>query len=153
DPELFDDSVGILVDSRGAEEQAYREWHERRRSSTEKLSAIVSITFACNFDCTYCCQADVLNGRMMKAAEGEKAAIWLAERALEIGAKEIELAFVGGEPLLHPDRIEQIVDDVRERVSAAGVVVQFYLITNGYFLSPELVDKWVPMGLFGAQVT
>src|SRR5262249_21374417 len=30
---------------------------------------------------------------------------------------------------------------------------RFFLITNGYFLSAELIDKWLPLGLDGAQVT
>src|SRR5262249_2427963 len=113
--DLFDDSVGILVESRAAEERAFRAWMERTRSDTTKVTATVSITFACNFDCTYCCQADVLNGRMMNAATGAATASWLADRALAIGAREIRLNFVGGEPLLHPDRIEQIIADIRTR--------------------------------------
>ncbi len=151
--DLFDDSVGILVESRAAEERAFRDWLERRRSDATKLSATVSITFACNFDCTYCCQADVLDGRMMKAATGAATATWLAKRALEIGARVVRLNFVGGEPLLHPDRVDQIVSDVRDKTAHEGIRVEFHLITNGYFLSPELVEKWVPLGLVSAQVT
>src|SRR5262249_19030110 len=151
--DLFDDPVGILVESRAAEERAFRAWMERTRSDTTKVTATVSITFACNFDCTYCCQADVLNGRMMNAATGAATASWLADRALAIGAREIRLNFVGGEPLLHPDRIEQIIADIRTRTEHAGITVRFHLITNGYFLSSELVERWVPLGLIGAQVT
>jgi uncharacterized protein len=151
--DLFDDSVGILVDSRAAEERAFRDWFKRRMADATKLSALVSITFACNFDCPYCCQADVLNGRMMGADTGAATAKWLADRALEIGAREIIISFIGGEPLLNPDRVEQIVRDVRARVADRGIVVTFNLITNGYYLSPELVDAWVPLGLTGAQVT
>ena len=151
DPDFFDPSVGILVESHEAEERDFRAWFEAKKSNPDKLSCIVSITFACNFDCTYCCQADVLNGRMMNAANGARTAAWLAARALEIGARHIELDFVGGEPLLHPDRIEQILADIRER--APGVKLTFRLITNGYFLSRELVERWLPLGLVGAQVT
>ena len=151
DPDYFDASVGILVESREAEERDFRAWFERLKSNPRKLSCIVSITFACNFDCTYCCQADVLNGRMMNAANGARTAEWLAARALEIGAPEIQLDFVGGEPLLHPDRIEQILADIRRL--APEVKLSFRLITNGYYLSRELVERWVPLGLTGAQVT
>jgi uncharacterized protein len=151
DPDFFDRDVGILVESRAAEEREFRAWFERRRSSTDKLDCIVSTTFACNFDCTYCCQSDVLNGKMMNATIGAQTAEWLANRALEIGATKIELAFVGGEPLLHPDRVEQILADIRAR--APHVTIRFGLITNGYFLTRELVERWVPLGLRSAQVT
>ena len=151
DPELFDESVGVLVHSREAEERDYRRWFEQQKSRTHRLSVIVSTTFACNFDCTYCCQSDVLNGRMMKASTGEDTARWLAARAQEIGARELKIDFVGGEPLLHPDRIEQVLADVRRL--APELVVTFGLITNGLFLTEELVDRWVPLGLTFAQIT
>jgi uncharacterized protein len=151
DPEYFDASVGILVESREAEERDFRAWFEAKKSNPHKLHCIVSITFACNFDCTYCCQADVLNGRMMNAANGARTAAWLAARALEIGARHVELDFVGGEPLLHPDRIEQILVDIRRL--APEVKLTFRLITNGYYLTRDRVERWVPLGLTGAQVT
>ncbi len=153
DPDFFDDSVGIVVESRKAEELEFRQWHERTRSQTAKLSCIVSTTFACNFDCTYCCQSDVLDGRTMKADLGLHTAAWLAGRAIEIGATEIHLDFVGGEPLLHPNRIEQIVGDIRSMVAGRGINLVFGLITNGLFLTRDLVEKWQPIGLRWAQVT
>ena len=30
---------------------------------------------------------------------------WLAARALAIGARRVHITFVGGEPLLHPERM------------------------------------------------
>jgi uncharacterized protein len=151
DPDFFDSDVGILVQSRQAEERDFRDWFEKRRSSTAQLNCILSTTFACNFDCTYCCQSDVLNGRMMNPVNGAKTAEWLANRALEIGAETMHIDFVGGEPLLHPDRLEQIVNDIRRR--APAVRLTFGLITNGYYLTRDLVERWKPMGLTGAQVT
>jgi uncharacterized protein len=151
DPELFDPDVGVLVESRSAEEREFRAWFEKQRSSPDRLSVILSTTFACNFDCTYCCQADVLDGRTMKAPLGEATARWLALRAREIGSKALHIDFVGGEPLLHPERIDQIVADIR--ALAPELAITFSLITNGLFLTDELVDRWVPLGLVHAQVT
>ncbi len=152
DPDLSDPDVGIVVENRQVEEQAYRAYHERRRSSTAEMSVIVSVTYACNLDCTYCCQSDFLDGTTMKEPIVEATATWLAERALAIGTKLLDLVFVGGEPLLHPGRIERILARVRELVGDRVRVV-FHLLTNGMFLTRELVEKWVPLGLEGAQVT
>jgi uncharacterized protein len=151
DPDYFDDSVGILVEDRKSEEKAYRANYEQKRSGTAELDAIVSITFACNLDCTYCCQSDVLNGKMMKADLGDATARWLAGRAVEIGASTVKIAFVGGEPLLHPDRIEQVVADIK--AFAPHVDVRFSLITNGVFLTDAMIDRLLPIGLRAAQVT
>jgi uncharacterized protein len=150
DPDLFDDSVGVLVTSRADEERAYRAWHERMRSSTDALSVIVSTTMACNLDCTYCCQADIMDGKTMSHATVDATASWLVSRAREIGASRIAIDFVGGEPLLHPDRIERMVNGVRAQTD---LEVTFSLITNGVFLTRSLVERWKLLGLQNAQVT
>ena len=152
DPEFFDESVGILTEGRAAEEQAWRTHHERWRSSA-RLDVILSTTFACNFDCSYCCQSDVLDGHVMSTETAARTAEWLARRANEIGAREIRIDFIGGEPLLQPKRVEQIVRELAGLIEGTGIRVRFGLITNGYFLTPELVDRWVPLGLSRAQVT
>jgi uncharacterized protein len=149
DPEYFDPAVGILVESREAEETAYRQWYEQQRRAVERLSAIVSVTFACNFACTYCCQSDVLDGHSMSPDTAKRTAHWLVERAGAIGARTIHLMFVGGEPLLQTARIEEIVHEVR----ASGLALTFGLITNGLFLTRRLVERWRPLGLVSAQVT
>ena len=151
DPEYFDPAVGILVESREAEEATYRQWYEEQRATTERLSAIVSVTWACNFACTYCCQNDVLDGRSMSSETAHRVAHWLVERAGEIGARAIHLSFVGGEPLIQSARIEEIVREVRAR--APHLAFSFGLVTNGALLSRELVERWRPLGLVNAQVT
>ncbi len=140
------------MESRAAEERHYREWYEHNRSSTDRLSAIVSTTFACNLDCTYCCQSDVLDGTTIKPEVALATAEWFAHRALEIGARELHIDFVGGEPLLHPQRIDLIVERLRE-ILGERVRLTFGLITNGMFMTRELVERWKPLGLTWAQVT
>jgi uncharacterized protein len=152
DPALADPDVGIIVEDRQTEERAYRAWYEDRRTRSDEMAVIVSTTFACNLDCTYCCQSDVLDGTNMKEGVAADTARWLGDRALEIGARRLRLTFVGGEPLLHPARIEEMVREVRARVGDR-VRVAMHLITNGVFLTRELVDRWLPLGLESAQVT
>jgi uncharacterized protein len=152
DVEWFDGSVGIVVESKQAEAKSYRDWFEGMRSA-RKLHVILSVTFACNLDCTYCCQEEVMSGKMMAAATAAQTAAWLADRALGVGVSEVDIDFVGGEPLLNPDRIEQIVLDLRSRLDGSGISFRFGLITNGVFLTRSLVDRWAPLGLTRAQVT
>src|SRR5690606_33852760 len=153
DPDLSDPDVGIVVESREAEEAEFRAWFERRRRRTTSLDALVGINLACNFDCPYCCQAEVMNGSVMKPEVADRTADWIARRALEVGVESVHLAFCGGEPLLHPERIVRIAARVREAVAPAGLPVRFHLITNGYFLSDEMVRELVPHGLTSAQIT
>src|SRR5262245_53653904 len=101
DPELLDEDVGVLVESRGAEERAYLEHYRQWKDDPRRLDCMVSTSLACNLDCTYCCQADVLNGKTLSVDLAAHTAAWIADRARDIGVAEIRLRFVGGEPLLH----------------------------------------------------
>jgi uncharacterized protein len=153
DPQWLDEDAQFLVPSQERDEQAFDDWYETMRSSSAMMSVTVSVTFACNLDCSYCCQADVLDGKTMSHATGAATATWLAERAIAIGAGCLSLCFVGGEPLLQKARIEQIVRDARALLAPHRIPVFFSLITNGVFMTRELVEAWVPLGLRGAQVT
>jgi uncharacterized protein len=151
DPSLSDDDTGFFVTDEAVDDARFQDWYDALCRRRDELSVIVSVTQACNFDCTYCCQADVLDGRTMSPATAEATAAWLVARAREVGATTLDLAFVGGEPLLQPRRIETIVEQVRRELGPSAV--RFSLITNGLFLTRELVERWRPLGLVGAQVT
>ena len=151
-PVLLDPDIGVVVASLEQEEHEYRAWFEAQRARVG-MRAIVSINQACNFDCPYCCQADIMNGAVMKPATVAHTADWLAERALAIGAPGLHITFVGGEPLLHPGRLRALMEQVHARLAPAGVAVSMGLITNGYFLDGELVAALLPLGLTEAQVT
>jgi uncharacterized protein len=153
DPDLSDPDVGVMVESREAEDAEFLAWFERRRRRTTSLDALVSINLACNFECPYCSQAEIMNGSVMKPEMADRTGDWLAERALAVGVEAVHIAFCGGEPLLHPERIKRIASRIRERVAPHGLTVSFGLITNGYFLTDEMVTDLLPYGLTNAQVT
>jgi uncharacterized protein len=94
-----------------------------------------------------------MSGSVMKPEVADQTGEWLAERALAVGVESVHMAFCGGEPLLHPERIKRIAARVREKVAPHGLPVTFVLITNGYFLTDQMVSELVPYGLVGAQVT
>ncbi len=153
DPDLRDPDVGVVVESREAEEAEFQAWFERKRSRKTQLEALISINLACNFECPYCSQAGILDGTVMKADVADRTADWLVDRALETGVGGIYLAFCGGEPLLHPERIARIARRIRERALPAGLTFSFMAITNGYFLDQKVLDLLVPLGFEQAEVT
>jgi uncharacterized protein len=152
DPELADPNVAVVVSSLEEEETEFRAWFERRRSHGS-LDVIVGVNLACNFDCPYCSQAEVMDGSVMKPSTCDAVADWLATRALERGLPRIYIVFVGGEPLLHPDRIEQVIHRIRERTSGRDTAIDIGLITNGWFLDDAMLDRLIPLGLSDAQIT
>lgn len=152
DPELSDPDVGVLVTSRKQEESDFRAWFERRRSRRE-LDVIVGVNLACNFECPYCCQAEVMSGKVMSEEHCDATGDWLVAHALDHELELIRLTFVGGEPLLHPQRLERIARRVRDQAGPHGIAVELNLLTNGYFLDAAMVQRLLPLGLVFAKVT
>ncbi len=151
DPDLCDPDVGIVVASLEAEEAEFQAWFASRRTMHRRLDAVVGINLACNFACTYCLQDGVLDGTVMKVDTADQTADWLVGHALDHDLDAINLMFVGGEPLLHPQRIKRIATRVKQAIGDREF--SFSLITNGYFLSQKLVAELIPFGLRSAQVT
>src|SRR5580704_16028291 len=93
----------------------------------------------CNLSCTYCNEyddfskpvpVDVMIGRINQLAD--------------LGTSIITLS--GGEPLLHPE-LEDIIAAMRRRGVLAG------MITNGYLLTPDRVQRLNRAGLDHLQIS
>lgn len=93
----------------------------------------------CNLSCTYCNEyddyskpvpTDVMISRINKLAD--------------LGTSIVTLS--GGEPLLHPD-----LDDIIGAMRSRGVVAS--MITNGYLLVPERIERLNKAGLDHLQIS
>lgn len=147
-----DADIGIVVERDADERADHRAWFEEQRAR-RVLQAVVCINLTCNFACGYCCQADVMDGSVMSHATIEQTADWLAARARVIDAERVQVFAVGGEPLLYPERIKALCARLCARIEPLGVDFGLGLITNGYYLGPEMVRELLPYGLESAQVT
>lgn len=96
-------------------------------------------TRRCNLSCAYCNEYDKVSSPV-PTAEMLRRIDLLA--ALGTGI----ITFSGGEPLLHPD-----LDEMIRRVRSHGVIVT--LITNGYLLSRERIERLNRAGLEQLQIS
>ncbi len=151
--ELACPDVGVVVSSHAAEEDEFHHWFEMVRSQTEVMEVTIGLNLACNFDCPYCCQAEVMDGSVMKESVAKATAAWISGWAKQHRVKSLQLVFVGGEPLLHPKRLESIALQIRRVLDGTGISLAFTLLTNGVFLDEAMVDRLLPLGLTKAQIT
>lgn len=119
-----------------------RGWREviRALASTEHplLAHIIPIR-RCNLSCTYCNEFDdyskpVPTGEMFRRVD----------KLAELGTSVVTIS--GGEPLLHPE-----LDDIIHRIRKHGVVTG--LITNGYLLTAERIERLNRSGLEWLQIS
>lgn len=105
---------------------------------------IVANTSACNLACSYCYNQHEGNRPsfrerpVLSAGDLEGAMRTLAR--LSGGATELELLFLGGEPLLRFDLIRRACELRRQLPELAGKRVRIFLITNGTLLTEEVLD-------------
>ena len=96
-------------------------------------------TRRCNLSCTYCNEFD----RTSEPVPFEDLRQRI-DKLADLGTSIVTLS--GGEPLLHPD-VADIVRHIRGRGAIATI------ITNGYLLSPALIDRLNEAGLDSMQIS
>src|SRR5215470_3254290 len=102
------------------------------------LAQIVPIR-RCNLDCAYCNEYDKVSNPVPLDTMLRR-----VDRLADLGTTIITLS--GGEPTLHPD-LDAIVQRIRERGAIAT------LITNGYLLTPESIQRLNRAGLDYLQIS
>ena len=93
----------------------------------------------CNLSCTYCNEFDSSSKPVPTSSMLER-----IDRLAALGTTIITVS--GGEPLLHPD-----LDDLIRRIRRHGMLAG--LITNGYLLTPERIERLNRSGLDHLQIS
>jgi uncharacterized protein len=148
---------GFIVGSRAEETSALQQYFRDVREDTEQLRVTVLTTLQCNFACDYCFQGD--HGDYNKFAEkmsletAARVVAWIAERLDEVRPQKFVLTLFGGEPLLNLPVAYYLAEQCHELCKARGINQGISVITNGLLLTPEVVARLNPYGLYGVKVT
>ncbi len=148
---------GFIVDTREAEDEALDAYLAAIRDDREQLRVTVLTTLQCNFACEYCFQGDrgdaARFAQTMSPEIASKVAAWIERQIETVAPERLVITFLGGEPLLNLPVLEQLARDAGDAAHRRGVRFAFLLITNGLLLTPEVVDRLLPLGLTGVKVT
>src|SRR5215471_15947610 len=93
----------------------------------------------CNLACTYCNEFDSVSKPVPLEVMLQR-----IDRLAELGTTVITIS--GGEPLLHPE-----LDDIIRRIRRRGTIAT--LITNGYLLTPDRIQRLNRAGLDHLQIS
>jgi MoaA/NifB/PqqE/SkfB family radical SAM enzyme len=125
---------GFYRDLRGAREVA------RAMVSTDHpfLAHIIPMR-RCNLACTYCNEFDDVSQPVALEEMFKR-----IDKLGELGTSAVTIS--GGEPLLHPE-LDEIIRRIRKNGMISG------LITNGYFLVPDRIERLNRAGLEWLQIS
>jgi MoaA/NifB/PqqE/SkfB family radical SAM enzyme len=108
-------------------------------STEHPLLAHIIPVRRCNLSCTYCNEFDDFSKPVATEEMFRR-----VDKLGELGTAVITIS--GGEPLLHPE-----LDDIIRRIRKHGMIAG--LITNGYFLVPERIQRLNRAGLEWLQIS
>lgn len=113
-------------------------WRGLTNTDRPVLAQIIP-TRRCNIACAYCNEFDHVS-KPVPTEEMLRRIDKLADLGVSI------VTFSGGEPLLHPE-----LDDLIRRIRERGMIAS--LITNGYFMVPDRIQRLNDAGLEYVQIS
>jgi uncharacterized protein len=147
--------LGMLVRDEQEEQEKLRGHLNQLKYDYNKSIFAVTIltTYGCNFKCTYCFEESSRTTVKLDFATQEKVIEWLKRRMERLGYQKLHLNYYGGEPLLNPKAIEHISGVMKAWCESKGLGFAMSLQTNGYLLTPELVDNFKKLNLASVRIS
>lgn len=142
------ESIGYFVSSQ-TDEKAIRRLLYLVNTTDNTLNLIIHTTEACNFRCQYC--ALDFNTKNMSLEIQNAIVKYIACNIHKY--KGVHISWFGGEPLLAPDVIENISKQVIKICRNMKKIYSASITTNGYLLTPKMLDLLIDCKVFSYTVT
>lgn len=121
----------------------------KKRYANNSLSMTIAPTLECNFSCKYCYEKhktihmdDDIRLKLLSFLE------WYLR-----DIKYLDIVWYGGEPLLAKDILFEMTEEIVRLCQKHNVKSNFSMITNGYFLTKDVISRMHALGINGVQVT
>jgi len=141
--------AGFVYQDGKDEFETLRNEHRATKHDTTSLGFVIAPTMACNMACQYCFEQNK-RGRM--SADTMGAILSFIEKKMD-GLTELSIGWYGGEPLLAMDIIEKFTAAVFDLKKKHDFKYASTMISNGYLLSKEVVDRLLELKVSTVQVT
>lgn len=141
---------GILIKNDFDEISFLKYFHYKTKFSNNILYLTIAPTLDCNFGCPYCYE-NRRTGNMSQEVQRET--INYIKEMIESGVTDIHLTWYGGEPLLYFDIVENMTKQIIQLTTKNKCRLKLEMVTNGYLLTKEIVDKLDEFGFSRIQIT
>ncbi|WP_455643454.1 radical SAM protein [Parabacteroides sp.] len=120
---------------------------ERAAFSKSKLGLILVPSLGCNFSCRYCFE-EHKRDKVMDDKTIDSIILFIKNNK---EAKELELVWYGGEPLMAFSAIKKILFRIKNEVNIP--IIKHNIITNGYYFNNDVIDYFKNNHLDVIQIT
>lgn len=140
---------GYIVKDEMDELKKINDLVNKRQALTDEYFFSILMNLDCNFKCFYCFES--LTGEYLDDIVSQKI-ISMIDKVSK-SAKKISVDWYGGEPLLSFDRLRFLNDKFMEICNAKGVQYCASITTNGYLLTPSVIEYLKTVPLSHLQIT
>ena len=140
---------GMVIPADMDELQDVLQRYEKKRVEKNTLSLTIAPTLDCYFACPYCYESRQ-PGKMDRKTGNQL--LDFVQAKLETGG-ELSVTWYGGEPMLVPDTVVTLTNEMKKIANENAVTTDFSLVTNGYLLTRPVAEKLVTAGVKKIQVT
>jgi len=141
--------AGMVIGDEYNELDRIAELEKKVKANDDFYIVVIKPTFDCNFRCVYCGQdhkKDILDD-----ANADKILKFIDKISKEV--KYVNITWYGGEPLMEIQRIEQITKATKDICKANDCKFDANIVTNGYLLNDELIEKVEELSFSNVQIT
>lgn len=115
---------------------------------SKELDVLLVPTNMCNFRCTYCFQS---HANRVMGEDTEQRIIKFLKRKIP-KSQIFRVGLFGGEPLLCADGLLRILNEANGICKTNGIPMAGEISTNGYLLTPDILEKLLRQRIFDFQV-
>ncbi|MDR2126473.1 MAG: SPASM domain-containing protein [Prevotellaceae bacterium] len=146
--DLFKNKKIIVKSNEDEDYLLERQFNEEQISYSQKtLSLTLVPTLSCNFDCPYCFEEGKRVGNM-KNETIEQLILFIKKHE---SAKQLDITWYGGEPLLAFGVIQKVLSRINEEIN---IPVKWHtIVTNGYYFTNKVIDFFKLHPLNCIQIT
>lgn len=140
---------GYIVKNRTDELGIIKDLVSKRQNLTDEYFFSILLNLDCNFKCFYCFESHT--GEYLKDDVSQKIIAMINRIAKS--AKKISVDWYGGEPLLSIDRLRFLNDKFMEICNVNNIQYCTSITTNGYLLTPLVIEYLKTVPLSHLQIT
>lgn len=142
---------GIIVNKELDEIGLLRNTYNFCKYHSNEATITIAPTLECNFSCSYCYETRE-NGRMSENTILSTIS-FIKSMVIERGITCLNIVWYGGEPLLYPRVVQIISSQIITFCNEHCVKYKSSMITNGYLITPSIIELLIRSEISTVQIT
>ena len=147
------EKMGFIVPEDLNEDKFLEYLFLRQKIHDKALVTYIMYSTSCNFSCKYCYEKGHNKIETMTEKTVKNLIDWYAYNFNSDAIPECHIILFGGEPLLFVDKFLYLLHTVKDLADKKNIKITTKIVTNGYLLSEQIINKLLAYNLVEVQIT